>query len=468
MASYAVRLSRSFHARVRRSRWACRWRSRSPRPATASAARSGDTSAARTRRRRPGSRRRPPGGRVELRLLAEEGRLDPSARRRLQEELQQGRRVDDDHSRSSRMTAAGRDAQSSGRDIWCHVIDHAAGPHSPVTRSHVVTTRSDYTCHRAAIQPSSSTARPADGKLVFMPRLLESDDPAIRRLAGEDGADALASPRVRVLLNFPSVHPYTKWWGTHWRLVALADLRIPAERQSLSRGIEAELAWLRSPRHRTRIAVVKGLVRACASQEGNALYACSTLGFADDRRVGTLVECLLEWQWEDGGWNCDRRATGRRSSFHETVTPALGLAAYHAATGDADSLAAALLAAELLLEHRLFRSLRAGDVIHTSWTKPHYPPYWHYDILQGLRLLHAVGLLHDSRCQDALDLLERSRRRDGRFSGPAWWSTKQPDAVDWGRGPKNQMLNLLAESVLAAACGISHVEQGSLRTPPRW
>ena len=98
------------------------------------------------------------------------------------------------------------------------------------------------------IGPPSSQApgqrRRADSKIVFIPRLLESDDPAIRRLAGEDGADALASPRVRVLLNFPSVHPYTKWWGTHWRLVALADLRIPAGTQSLRRGIEAELEWL--------------------------------------------------------------------------------------------------------------------------------------------------------------------------------------------------------------------------------
>lgn len=280
-------------------------------------------------------------------------------------------------------------------------------------------------------------------------RLLRSPDPAIRRLAGDERADVFASPRVRTLLQFPDPHPYKKWWGTHWRLVALADLGVPAGTPSLARGVEQVLKWLASPRR--RITKVNGLARRCASQEGNAVYACSKLGFASDPRVRKLVEWLLEWQWPDGGWNCDVKATGRRSSFHETVTPALGLAAYHVATQDAEALTGARRAAELLLEHRLFRSLRTGEVIHPSWTKPHYPPYWHYDILQGLRLLEGVGLLHEPRAQDALDMLERSRHPDGRFSGPAWWSAKRPDAVDWGNGPENEMLNLRVEAILHAA-----------------
>ncbi len=46
--------------------------------------------------------------RMKLVLVSKEARLDPSANRCLQEEFQQGRRIDDDHtdSRSSRMTTA--------------------------------------------------------------------------------------------------------------------------------------------------------------------------------------------------------------------------------------------------------------------------------------------------------------------------------------------------------------------------
>lgn len=39
----------------------------------------------------------------------------------------------------------------------------------------------------------------------------------------------------------------------------------------------------------------------------------------------------------------------------------------------------------------------------------------------------------------------------GRFSGPAWYSSKQPDAVDWGRGPESEMRNLRGELILSAA-----------------
>lgn len=291
---------------------------------------------------------------------------------------------------------------------------------------------------------------PPDGSLWEQLRL--APDPAIRRLAGDESADPLVSPRVHTLLEFPlDVHPYQKWWGTHWRLVELADLGLPPALPDVRAGVDQELSWLTSDRHRGGIRWVAGRARRCASQEGNAVYAASVLGHATDPRVRELVKSLIEWQWPDGGWNCDARTVARRSSFHETVTPALGLAAYADATGDDAARDAARNSAELLLQHRLFRSIRTGDVIHPSWTKPHYPPYWHYDVLQGLRLLLALDLLGDARAAEALDLVDRARRRDGRFSGPAWWSASQPDAVDWGRGPDNDMLNLRATTVVRAA-----------------
>ena len=69
----------------------------------------------------------------------------------------------------------------------------------------------------------------------------------------------------------------------------------------------------------------------------------------------------------------------------------------------------------------------------------HHPPYWHYDVLVGLRTLLRAGALGDARTGDALDLLESKRRPDGtwRVEG-RWW--KRPgakgsngEAVDWGR-----------------------------------
>jgi hypothetical protein len=251
------------------------------------------------------------------------------------------------------------------------------------------------------------------------------------------------------LLQFPDGHPYSKYCGTHWRLVELADLDTPIPPVRLRAGFEQELAWLSSRLGDPPDSSADGLPRSHASIEGNAVYALSQLGFAHHQGTHRLVEALIQWQWPDGGWNCDRHPTAHRSSFHESVTPAIGLASYANHMGDTAARETALRTAELLLQHRLFRVHGTGEPIHPSWTELHYPPYWHYDVLQGLRLLHAVDRLNDPRASDALDLLESSRRRDGTFSGRQWSSKQQPAVLD--RGTYRPMLTRRAEEILEAS-----------------
>ena len=256
---------------------------------------------------------------------------------------------------------------------------------------------------------------------------------------------------VEQLLVFPGGHPYAKWTGTHWRLVEIADTGVSVPKDRLHDAVATELGWLLPGLADEQVLRIQGRARRHGSIEGNALYALCRLGYVDDRRTRPLVEALLSWQWPDGGWNCDRRPEASRSSFHESAIPALGLATYARHTSDPDARAAAERTAELLLQHRLFRSTSTGQPIHPSWVVLHYPSYWHYDVLHGLRLLAAVDKLGDPRAADGLDVVEQSRRRDGRFSGRSWSSRRQPAAVDWGRGTENLMLNELAGAVLAAA-----------------
>jgi hypothetical protein len=229
--------------------------------------------------------------------------------------------------------------------------------------------------------------------------------------------------------------------------VSLAELGIPAGEPRAIRAAGTVLSWLTGREHRSGIVTAGGLVRCHASQEGNALAVCARLGLGRDRRAELLAESLVRWQWPDGGWNCDIRATGRRSSFHESLAPAWGLFEYWQATGEPSARSAALRAAELFLGHRLFRSLGTGQVIRRDWLTLHYPPYWHYDILQALLVLSRMGLTGDLRCRDALAVLQRRRRPDGRWQpGAYWW--KPPgtahgtaEVVDWG---PSQMITLNA------------------------
>lgn len=293
--------------------------------------------------------------------------------------------------------------------------------------------------------------------------LLESDEPAVRKLArrdllGEESAEeVLAGRMVRTLLTDACAdkRAYKKWTGAHWRIVSLVELEVPPGEPRAVEAAEYDLAEvMRSLTYGVR--VVDGLVRRCGSIEGNTLAACSRLGMAGDPRVQRLAEGLLEWQWPDGGWNCDRRASGRRSSFHETHAAAWGLHEYYRATGEIAARAGALRAGELFLEHRLFRSLSTGEVINPKWLRPHYPPYWHYDILQALLVLSRLGLAGDERAGDALDELERQRRPDGRWNaGTPWWGpvggSRSPEVVDWGRTGPNELITLNALRVLKAA-----------------
>jgi hypothetical protein len=291
-------------------------------------------------------------------------------------------------------------------------------------------------------------------------RLLESPEPAVRRLArrdllGEESAeDVLSGEVVQALLVDRGVHPYGKWGGAHWRLVSLVELGIPPGEPRALLAAEQVLAWLTGDGHRKRIPTIAGRIRRCASQEGNALAVCARLGLADDPRVELLARSLVEWQWEDGGWNCDRNPDAHRSSFHESLPPMWGLHEYATATGAAWAREAAERTAELFLSHRIFRSLRTGDVIKPGWLELNYPPFWHYDAAQALLVLSRMGLHHDSRADEARELLAARQRENGLWPARrTWWRPpgakgSNVEVVDWGERA-NEMVTLNALRVLA-------------------
>jgi hypothetical protein len=109
----------------------------------------------------------------------------------------------------------------------------------------------------------------------------------------------------------------------------------------------------------------------------------------------------------------------------------LGLSAYGANE-------AAEHGAEFLLRHRVVFSHTTGEPAHPALLKLRFPPYWHYDLLAGLRTLAGSVGIDDGRTADALDLLEEKRRDDGAWRTEGkWW--KRPgskgsnvEAVDWG------------------------------------
>jgi hypothetical protein len=143
-------------------------------------------------------------------------------------------------------------------------------------------------------------------------------------------------------------------------------------------------------------------------------------------RNDALAHQLLGEQLEDGGWNCEavlasgKRPLSRGSSFHTTICVLEGLLEYERAGRKAGRKSAAVTKArkraeDYLLERRLFRSLRTGEVIDQRWLRFSFPTFWHYDVLRGLDYLRNAGIKPDSRVGEAIEVVIKRRHQNGRW-----------------------------------------------------
>lgn len=295
-------------------------------------------------------------------------------------------------------------------------------------------------------------------------RLLKSDEPSIQfktlvNLLGKDSASneceriqqaIKSSSRVKLLLSERDhdgkipYHPYKKWYGAHWVLVSLADLGYPSGDGTLIPLREQVYEWLFSERHETSIKIIKGRVRRCASQEGNALYSLLTLGL-EDEKTEELAERLKKWRWPDGGWNCDKNPQAIHSSFMESLIPLRALTLHSQVKRNKASQEAVKAAADIFLKRNLYKRQKDDSLIKDDFLKLHFPCYWHYDILFGLKVMTEAEFVNDTRCQNALDLLESKKLSDGGFPAEKKYyqvTDKMKSGrslVNWGGTSKRKM-----------------------------
>lgn len=245
--------------------------------------------------------------------------------------------------------------------------------------------------------------------------------------------------------------PYRKWQGPHWTLHSLTLISYPPGDRSLIPLREQVYDWLFAPRHLKfpSSLIIPGQEdrpRRCGSQEGNAILYLMELGL-EDGRTEKLVERLIDFQWPDGGWNCDRRPEARTSSFVETLIPLRALWRYGREHGHHRALAAAEKAAEFLLQRRLLFRRRDGAPVQISWggraAEIHFPIQF-YDVLFALQVMAEIGKIGDRRCREALELLRSKRLPDGGFPLEAKNAvtadviTSRGSFADWGPSGKRR------------------------------
>ncbi len=129
-----------------------------------------------------------------------------------------------------------------------------------------------------------------------------------------------------------------------------------------------------------------------------------------------LANQLLEEQLEDGGWNWEAPKS-RRSSFHTTICVLEGLLDYERAGRKSAAVTKARKRAEnYLLDRRMLRSLRTGEVIDKRWLRFSFPAFWYYDVLRGVDYLRDAGIKPDDRVREAIETVIERRHQNGRWS----------------------------------------------------
>jgi hypothetical protein len=268
------------------------------------------------------------------------------------------------------------------------------------------------------MRPEDYAPRPSHFKW-----LLDSD-PAIRWQVMRDlidaPPDAIAAERSRVATEgwgaklLACQCPDGHWEGGQWDLATLYCLGVlkdlgldPASRESrrMIDRIDQHLVF-RPLNHRPYFC---GETEPCIN--GRILGFGAYFKEPND----ALADQLLGEQLEDGGWNCEAPKS-RRSSFHTTICVLEGLLDYERAGGGSPAVTKARKRAEnYLLERRLFRSLRTGEVIDKHWLRFSFPTFWHYDILRGLDYFRKTGRKPDSRMDEAIQIVLKRRHQNGRW-----------------------------------------------------
>jgi len=268
------------------------------------------------------------------------------------------------------------------------------------------------------MRPHNHAPRPA-----HLTWLLDSD-PAIRWQVMRDltaaPAGTIAAERSRVATEgwgaqlLAQQSPSGHWGGPKWDLITLYSLVVlkdlgldPASPQARKMIGRVDKRLVFKPLNSRPY--LQGETEPCIN--GRILGIGAYFKEPND----ALARQLLREQLADGGWNCEAPQS-RRSSFHTTICVLEGLLDYERAGRKSAAVTKARERAEnYLLERRMFRSLRTGEIIDKRWLRFSFPAFWHYDVLRGLDYLRNAGIEPDSRVREAIEIVIARRHQNGRW-----------------------------------------------------
>ncbi len=203
-----------------------------------------------------------------------------------------------------------------------------------------------------------------------------------------------------------------KWISTHYTLLDLREIGIHPETAQYIESAELLLdeLWFNN-----------GKVRKDRWQDlcvtGMFLHICCYAKIKSDK-IYEIVDYLIDKHYEDGGWNCMWEAGHTHSSLHTTLSVLEGIHDYeeNGYTYRLDELLQQRSEAhEFILKHRLYKSDKTGNIISNSFIMLSFPGRWFYNILRCLDFFQSIDLPYDERMLDAINVLHKKRRKNGKW-----------------------------------------------------
>ena len=271
--------------------------------------------------------------------------------------------------------------------------------------------------------------------------LTEADQPAVRYLAMRDLLDIRGTDLSEARRAIPS-HGWVKdilrarlpggYWvdaenlyrpkylSTNWMLLILSDL-----------GLTKDVSWVAESAEMWRDAYARpdggfdspGAKKSELCLVGNTARALVKFGYVDDPRVRSAFEWLVRNQKTNGGWHC-----WGRNGVIDGWEGMSAFAAYPREKWTRGMKRAVDRGLEFYLERRLLNQGARYD----PWYRLHFPYHYYYDLLVGLEFVTALGGGEDPRADNAVKLLKKKRRRDGRWAMDA----VHPDYLNGGKLPR--------------------------------
>ena len=227
-----------------------------------------------------------------------------------------------------------------------------------------------------------------------------------------------------------------KWISTTYTMLALRRIGLPPQNKQAQRGCQQLLE---------RGIYQDGGINFFASQKQSEVcvtgMVLSLLAYFryPDPYIDQVADHLMTRQMPDGGWNCEDYRGDTHSSFHTTMSVLEGLLEYQKSRSEVrvDVEAARLRGHEFLLQHRLYKSHRTGEVVSPRMTRMPFPPRWFYDFLKALDYFQAYFKWrsnqqinypdreseeldhqhnHDERFTDGIELLKSKQKANGKWN----------------------------------------------------